>query len=112
MALNAMRKEIQTNELSSKPALPRNAGGKLSLAASLALNSSAVLVHAHPGHDLHDASMIHVVTSPDHLAVLALAGLTMLSLGYFIHRRLPRRILQCGGALAILAAAVLWGLGA
>ena len=65
---------------------------------------------AHPGHSLGDASVSHVLTSPNHLAALAVFGLGLFVGAQFVQRQLPRRALQCGGALTLACAAVLWGM--
>ena len=67
---------------------------------------------AHPGHDFRDAAPQHLLTSPDHLAVLALGGVTLWLTGRFVQRNLPRYLLQGAGVAALLASAVLWGLRA
>ena len=43
-------------------------------AAALAFTLGGAMAEAHPGHDLQDASATHILTSPYHLAVLALSG--------------------------------------
>ena len=65
---------------------------------------------AHPGHSLGDASVSHVLTSPNHLAALAMFGLGLFVGAQFVQRQLPRRALQCGGAVTLACAAVLWGM--
>ena len=85
---------------------------RLCLAGALALLTSSLSTHAHPGHSLQDASTAHLFTSPDHLTVLALGGIGFFAAGYLIQRRLPRRLLQGSGVAAVLAAVVLWGLRA
>ena len=67
------------------------------------------LAHAHPGHDLREASASHLLTSPDHLAMLASSGLILWFAASWVQRRLPRRLLQFAGVAALAAAAVLWG---
>jgi hypothetical protein len=105
-----MRKNITTIDATSTSPLRRKPAGKLSLAAVLAL-AAAVTAHAHPGHALSDASAQHVLTSPNHLAVLALSGLVLWTAGGLLHRRAARRVFQIGGAFAVATAAVLWGMG-
>ena len=105
-----MTKNITTIDAISTSPLARNLVSKLS--GIMALTFAAVAtVQAHPGHALSDASAQHVLTSPYHLAVLALSGLALWTIGYFIHRRTARRVLQFGGAFAVATAAVLWGMG-
>jgi peptidoglycan/LPS O-acetylase OafA/YrhL len=78
---------------------------------SLALGSLllAISAFAHPGHDLRDATPQHLLTSPDHLAVLALGGVALWFAGRFVQRQLPRRLLQGAGLAAVLTAALIWG---
>jgi hypothetical protein len=105
-----MRKNITTINATSTSPLARNFAAKLSGITALTFAAMAT-AHAHPGHALSDASTQHVLTSPYHLAVLALSGLALWTVGYFIHRRTARRVLQFGGAFAVATAAVLWGMG-
>ncbi len=67
---------------------------------------------AHPGHSLTDADATHVLTSPYHLIVLGLIGLTLWVVGSFVHRNAPRRLLKFTGGVALVSAVVLWGLRA
>jgi hypothetical protein len=74
-----------------------------------------VLVHsilsatAHPGHDLGEHGPLHIVTSPYHMAMLALAGGGFLVAARFVRRRLPRRLLQGAGIAAFFTLALIWG---
>jgi hypothetical protein len=52
----------------------------------------------------------HLLTSPDHLAVLVLGGVTLWLVGRFVQRQLPRRLLQGAGLAALLTAGVIWGI--
>ncbi len=72
----------------------------------------ALSVHAHPGHDWNDADARHLLTSTDHLAVLALAGIALCFGAHYVHDRLPRRLLQSAGIAAIVLAGVVWGIRA
>ena len=78
--------------------------------ATLALATGSA--QAHPGHALRDATPSHLLTSPDHLAVLALGGLVVWFGARWVERRLPRRLLQILGVVAVTTAAVLWGIRA
>ena len=80
-------------------------------AATLALLCSASALYAHPGHGLGEADARHLLTSPDHLAVLALGGLGAWFGSRFVQRRLPRRALQSLGLAAVAVVAVLRGFG-
>lgn len=79
-------------------------------AAALALTATVLSARAHPGHSLSEASPAHMVTSPYHLATLALAGLGMFAAARLVQRVWARRALQVGGGLAFAAVLVLWGL--
>ena len=83
---------------------------KLTALISTSLTALALTAQAHPGHALHDATPQHLLTSPDHLAVLALGGVALWLTGRFAQRQMPRRILQGAGVAAILTAAVIWGI--
>ena len=80
------------------------------LSLAFALFCSALSASAHPGHALTDAGISHLVTSPDHLLFLALAGAVLSLAGRFVHGRLPRWTLHGMGALALLGAIVLLGI--
>ena len=85
----------------------------LRLALSVATFALATgWVQAHPGHALRDASSAHLLTNPDHLAVLVLGGAAAWFGARWIERRLPRRLLQICGVAAVATAAVLWGIRA
>ena len=85
---------------------------RLKLLVSSSLLAIALTAQAHPGHDLRDASPQHLLTSPDHLALLALGGGALWLAGRFAQRQLPRRLLQGAGVAAMLSAAVIWGVRA
>ena len=78
-----------------------------SVVCSLAAVASA---SAHPGHALQDASVMHLLTSADHLALLALAGVALWFGARHVAARWPRLALQGLGVIALLAAAIVWGL--
>jgi uncharacterized membrane protein len=81
------------------------------LAAALAFALGAVIAQAHPGHGIQDASTTHLLTSPYHLVVLAICGTSFLIVACFVQRRMPRRLLQAAGLVALAASTVLWGWG-
>jgi len=83
----------------------------LTSVATLATVLHAPVLHAHPGHSLGDADAQHLLTSPDHIAVLAIGGLGLWLVGRLVQRRLPRRVLQSLGLAALATAAVFWGFG-
>jgi hypothetical protein len=65
-----------------------------------------VVALAHPGHSLHDESVSHTLTSPYHLATLALLGGALLVGALFVRRLVARRTLQFAGFTALCVAAV------
>lgn len=79
------------------------------LFTSVATLALAISTQAHPGHDLSDADTRHLLTSGDHLAVLALVGAALWFGAQFVHAHKPRRLLQAAGLTAVAAAAVVWG---
>src|SRR5438045_2081826 len=79
------------------------------LLASLCFFAISILsLPAHPGHDLGAYGTKHIVTSPYHLAVLGGSGLLICWGARLIRHRLSRRCVQIAGALATVAAALLW----
>src|SRR5438552_132028 len=80
------------------------------LALLEALLGGARSAVAHPGHDLTDASVSHLLTSPDHLVALATMGGLLWAIGRLAQRRSVRPVLQFSGAACLLAAAIVWGL--
>ena len=88
------------------------AGWLRSLKTALVFGALAVTdsAHAHPGHALNDASLSHLLTSPNHLAALVLLGGGMFVAAQFVQRKLPRRVLQCGGVVVFACAAGLWSM--
>ena len=86
------------------------AGWLRSLKTALVLGALAVTgsAHAHPGHALDDASLSHLLLSPNHLAALVLLGGGMFVAAQLVQRHLPRRVLQCGGVVVFACVVVLW----
>jgi len=78
-------------------------------ASALGYLVSAMPLPAHPGHDLNAAPLTHLLSSPDHLASLALGGAVLWLTGRFVQRQWPRRLLQGAGLVAVLSAAVILG---
>jgi hypothetical protein len=72
--------------------------------------TSAATLHAHPGHGLLEEGARHTLTSPYHLTVLALIGVSLFAGAHFTRQRIPRRALRSIGVVAIALSAVLWGL--
>ena len=89
---------------------------RIRLAIATAIVATCTLstgsVQAHPGHGLEEGGVTHMLTSPYHLSVLLLTGLSLLVTARFVQEKLPRRTLQVCGTLALLVAGVLWGTGA
>lgn len=71
--------------------------------------AGATSLQAHPGHDMFDLGVKHVVTSPYHMGVMALIGFVLFAGAQLIRQQLPRRVVQILGTMALLASAVLWG---
>ena len=61
---------------------------------------------AHPGHDLGDANVAHLLTSSGHLAVFGLSGAALWLAAWFTRRRVEGRVLQGLGLVAFAVA--LW----
>ena len=78
------------------------------LSAVTLLAVGGLTAHAHPGHSMLETSPAHVLTSPYHIAVLALGGLALFCSARLVQRQLPRRLLQATGVVALIAAAVSW----
>ena len=97
------------SKLNSERSVTTSGPRRLAIAAQLFI-CSGMAAMAHPGHSLSDASARHLLTSPDHLAVLLLAGCGLLAGSWFAQKSVPRRALQCGGAALLAAFVVLWGL--
>ena len=82
------------------------------LAVTAQLLLAATCAQAHPGHGLLDHGARHAITSPYHVGVLAVVGAGCWLAGRFVMRsNLAKRLLQCAGAMALIAAAALWTLG-
>jgi hydrogenase/urease accessory protein HupE len=80
------------------------------IVTALLLTPAALL--AHPGHALHEAGPAHLVTSPDHLAMLVAIGAGLILCGQIFRRRVPRLVLRSCGVLTLAGAIALWGMGA
>ena len=92
-----------------KHCLTRPAAALKILPGMLFVLAFAASAPAHPGHGLAEQGAWHAVTSPDHAAVLAVAGFGMWLGARFIQRRLARQAVQWTGAAAMLAAVLLLG---
>lgn len=69
---------------------------------------TAITSQAHPGHSLAESTPSHILTSPYHLGVLALAGVAMCWIGLAVTQPRVRMALQWVGAFAVVAAAYMW----
>ena len=72
------------------------------------LGAGALSAHAHPGHSLLDTTAAHALTSPYHVAALALIGVMLFFGARLIQRQLPRRLLQAAGVIALVSAVTIW----
>lgn len=70
---------------------------------------AAISANAHPGHGLGDHGAAHVITSPYHVATLAIAGVALWLTGRFVQRQSVRRVLQGSGLAMVLVAASVFG---
>lgn len=78
------------------------------LLTGLGLTAATLTTSAHPGHSLHDSTWTHLLTSPDHFAVLAGVGLALVVGAQWVQGRLPRRLVRGSGWIAVLGAALGW----
>jgi len=78
------------------------------LSAVTLLAAGVLSAQAHPGHSLLDATPNHVVTSPDHVTVLALSAITLFIVARLVQGRLSRRLLQAAAGIACVSAAAIW----
>jgi len=81
---------------------------KTRAAAAGLLAMAATSAHAHPGHAFHGEGVSHYLTSPYHLAVLAVLGLALCSAAFVSRRPVVRRALAASGAVALVLAGILW----
>ncbi len=63
---------------------------------------------AHPGHAWSDAGAAHLVTNPDHAAVLAFFGIFAGFFSHLLRTSGSRTIFRALAGAAILSAALLW----
>ena len=76
--------------------------------ALLALHVGVPVASAHPGHSLDAYGPGHLLTSPYHVGFLVVAAAALLTGGWLVKRRLPRRVLQVCGVVALVAAGMAW----
>lgn len=81
-------------------------------AGVLAILAAVSSAQAHPGHSLSESKAAHVLSSPYHLAILALGGALMIASAQLVRRDASRRLLLHGGAVALMGAVVLGSLPA
>ena len=85
---------------------------KLALLSTTAWMTNLIQsAQAHPGHDFLESSPSHLLTSPDHLLVLAVIGVVLFLVGGIIERRLPRHILRGIGAATVVVSGVVFLVG-
>ena len=72
--------------------------------------ASTLSLQAHPGHCLLEHGPLHTITSPVHLALLALLGAALFAGARLVQQRIPRRALQSVGTVVFVLCAVLLGL--
>jgi len=82
------------------------------LTTAVGLWLSNAVVQAHPGHGLTDVNPTHLVTSPDHVAILLFSATLLFLGGRAVQQRWRRRLLQSAGMLALAGAGIVWGLHA
>ncbi|MEY2409088.1 MAG: hypothetical protein QOF48_1758 [Verrucomicrobiota bacterium] len=88
----------------------RFASRAISTAAFLLSGASAM---AHPGHGLLDRGATHLLASPYHIAVLSLMGAGCWIAARVLRRHArSKRFLHWSGSAALVAAVVLWAVGA
>ena len=78
------------------------------LSAVTLLAVGILSAQAHPGHSLLDTTPGHALTSPYHIVVLALSGMTLFLGARLVQRQLPRRLLQAAGVIALVSAVAIW----
>ena len=81
-----------------------------SSATALTLLAFPAKTMAHPGHSLGEASLQHLLGSPDHFLALSLAGLLLAGAGWIVRGQKSARALQFVGAGLSLTAALCWTL--
>jgi len=86
--------------------LSRHISRGLSGATLLALG--VLQAQAHPGHSLLDATTTHLASSPYHVTVLVLSGVTLCFGARLVQRRWPRHLFQAAGAIALASAVAIW----
>ena len=72
---------------------------------------SVLLAKAHPGHGLLEHGAGHAATSPYHIAVLGACALVMLAVAQVVRSATAKKYLRIVGALGLVAAGAMWGLG-
>ncbi len=93
--------------MKSAPLPPRPRGAWLMLVGT----GIVATAQAHPGHSLAEASPGHLLSSPDHIALLALAAFLPVYIARQIPHPVARRWLDATGVVVALATAAMWTLG-
>lgn len=60
---------------------------------------------AHPGHELLENGAVHLLTSVDHIIMLASAGVLSLALGALVKNRTGKRSFQAAALVMFICAA-------
>lgn len=63
---------------------------------------------AHPGHSVWNVRLSHTLTSPYHVSMLVLVGISFMAAGCLVRHPICRRALQTGGFCALAGAFCLW----
>ncbi|MEW6304885.1 MAG: hypothetical protein AB1705_15525 [Verrucomicrobiota bacterium] len=72
---------------------------------------AAVDAAAHPGHGLLNEGVSHVLTSPDHLLLVALGGAAVAALASAARHTRTRALARCAGSAIAAIAMALWIIG-
>ncbi|HMJ92446.1 MAG TPA: hypothetical protein VK530_21665 [Candidatus Acidoferrum sp.] len=86
--------------------LSRSAAKNLA-ATIVMLLTFATTIYAHPGHDMFDQGVAHMVASPFHLALLAVSGIALAALATFVRTPRARASLRFGALTCIVLTALL-----
>jgi hypothetical protein len=79
---------------------------------NISLLTLVALVHAqanaHPGHGVFEQGLVHAITSPVHLALLASCGAALALSASLLRNPRYRLAMRCAGASAVVLAGALW----
>lgn len=91
--------------MTTKASIPARLRAVTLLAASFCQGSA----FAHPGHSLNDASLLHIVSQPDHVLLLAVSAVVLWVSGAFLQRRWMRTLANGVAAVSLVLAGTLMG---